>query len=210
MSGAAEEAPPSLGDSIAPEDQGRAEFYALLARLWYAPPDRALLEAIAASDDIVAEGEQVALADAWRQLRAAAMAMDPEAARDEYDTLFVGTGKAPVTLYLSNYLVETAKERVLVALRDELAELGLARTGPTHEPEDHLAAVCDAMRHLVASGADDAALQRQRKFFTLYIARGYNPLVDQIMAAASANFYQHVARFTRAFFSIEVTSLEMF
>jgi len=193
----------------APEDRARAEFYALLARLWYAAPDAALLGAIAGAGDLPAEGEQTALAEAWRQLRAAAASTDPEAVRAEYDDAFVGTGKAAITLYVSGYLVETARERVLVALRDELAELGLARTGETHEPEDHLAALFEIMRHLATSDGSDAALQRQRKFFTVYMNRAYNLLTNEVAASARTDFYKHVARFTKAFCDIEASSLDM-
>jgi len=201
--------PVEPGQPVAPEDQARAEFYALLARLWYAAPDAALLQSIAASGDLPAEGAQTALAEAWRQLKAAAAAADPEAVRDEYDALFIGTGKAAVTLYASGYLVETGRERVLVALRDELPALGLERVGATHEPEDHFAALLEIMRHLVVSGADDAALQRERKFFTRYVLRAYNPLTNEVVASARADFYKFVARFTKAFCDVEASSLEM-
>jgi TorA maturation chaperone TorD len=194
---------------VAPEDRARAEFYALLARLWYAAPDAALLQAIASGDDLPAEGGQTALAEAWRELRAAAARADEETLRVEYDTVFVGTGKAEITLYASRYLVESARERVLVALRDELSELGLARTGATHEPEDHFAALLEVMRHLVASGTGDAALQRQRKFFTRYINHAYNSLVDEVAASDRTDFYKYVARVTKAFCDIEASSLEM-
>jgi TorA maturation chaperone TorD len=201
--------PVDLRPDVAPEDQARAGFYALLARLWYAAPDAALLEAIAQGADIPAEGEQTALAQAWRELRAAAAAADAENVRAEYDAVFIGTGKASITLYAAGYLVETAKERVLVALRDELVELGLERTGGSHEPEDHFAALLEIMRHLVSSESSDAALQRQRKFFTRYLNRTYNPLTNEVVASARTDFYKFVARFTKAFCDIEASSLEM-
>src|SRR5262252_8575347 len=84
-----------------PEDQARAGYYALLARLFYAGPDAGLLAAIAGSDEIAVEGAQSDLAGAWRALAAAARAMDVDAANLEYDQLFVGTGKAQVTPYAS-------------------------------------------------------------------------------------------------------------
>jgi TorA maturation chaperone TorD len=195
--------------TLAPEEVARAGLYALLGRLWYAAPDRALLDAIAAAPSLAAEGTYVALSEAWRQLQAAAAATDPDAVRGEYDAVFVGTGKAEVTLYVSYYLVETANERVLVALRDDLLELGLERAGATHEPEDHFAALCEVMRHLVGGGDGDAALQQQRNFFTRYIKRAYNPLTDQVTASSKTGFYKHVARFTQAFCDVEAASLEM-
>ncbi len=205
----AQAAPVDSVPPLTPEDQGRAGCYALLARLWYAPPDAALLRAIAAAGAIVAEGEQVGLAEAWRQLQAAAAAAEPPAVALEYDAVFVGTGKAPVTLYLTHYLADGAAARILVALRDELRQLGLARTRSTHEPEDHLAALCEVMRHLIGLGATDAALQRQRQFFTRYLSPAYNSLSEQVFIFEPAHFYKHVARFTRAFFQVELAALDM-
>ena len=199
----------SDGASISREDEGRAEFYALLARLWYASPDQALLSAIVAADEIVGAGEQTALAESWRELQAAAAVIAPEGAAREYESLFVGTGKAEITLYASHYVTETAKERVLVALRDELCELGLARADDVHEPEDHFAALCEIMRHLIVSDASDAALQRQRKFFTRFISPAYNPLVEQVFISGDAGLYRSVARLTKAFLDLEAAALEM-
>lgn len=195
--------------SVAPEDQARADIYALLARLWYAGPDQALLRSIAQAGDIVSEGEQRALATAWRALREAAHATAAPVACMEYDELFIGPGKAPITLYASHYLTETAREAVLVALRDELTRLGLGRTSAAREPEDHLAALCEVMRHLITRGSSDSALQQQRDFFTRYIARAYNPLVSQTMSRQGVSFYTHVGRVTKAFLDIEVASFEM-
>jgi TorA maturation chaperone TorD len=207
MTGAA--TPRAGSIEVAPEDQARAEFYALLGRLWYAAPDQGLLDAIANAPPLTAEGAHGALAEAWRQLQAAAAVTDPAVVAEEYDAVLVGTGKAEVTPYVSYYLVETGRERVLVALRDELAELGLGRVGATHEPEDHFAALCEVMRHLVSEGADDAAMQQQRNFFTRYMNRAYNPFTDQVTASSKTGFYKHVARFTKAFCDVEAASLDM-
>ena len=149
------------------------------------------------------------LAEAWRGLQIAAAAAEPPAVAREYDAVFVGTGKAPVTLYLSHYLGDGAAERTLVALRDELRQLGLARTKSSHEPEDHLAALCEVMRHLIGLGAADAALQQQRQFFTRYLAPAYNSLSEQVCIFEPADFYKYVARFTRAFFAVERAALDM-
>jgi TorA maturation chaperone TorD len=194
---------------LAPEDAARADFYALLARLWHSGPDAALLGAIAGADEIVGEGDQAEFAEAWHQLKAAAAASDAETARAEHEALLVGTGKAAVTPYASHYLAETARERVLVALRDDLTELGLKRDEASHEPEDHFAALCEVMRHLVAAGSSDAALQRQKKFFTRYMHPAYNLLTDQVTASTKTSFYGYVARFTKAFCDTEAASLDM-
>src|SRR5437867_7098831 len=146
--------------SLPPEEQARANFYALLARLFYAPPDAPLLKALAA-EDLAAEDET--LAAAWRQLARAAGMADAEAVREEFDTAFVGTGKSPVTLYTSAYSIRYSNEAPLAELRGELAALGLARRAQAAEPEDHIAALCDTMRHLIAEEEHD--LDDQKRVF---------------------------------------------
>jgi TorA maturation chaperone TorD len=194
----------------APEDQARAGYYALLARLFYAGPDAGLLSAIADADEIVSGGEQSALAGAWNALATAARATDAEAAQLEYDGLFVGTGKAEVTPYASFYLVETGREKILVRLRDELARLGLARAERALEPEDHVAGLFDAMRYLISLGSDDAALQKQRAFFDRYIGGAYKAFCAAICASEKSNFYKHVAHFAETFLVVESEALKVF
>src|SRR6266404_2304454 len=119
--------------SLPPEEEARANFYALLSRLFFAPPDAALLRALASADELESEDETLAVR--WRALVAAAAVMDPEAAREEYDAAFVGTGRAPVTLYTSAYVIRNSGETPLAQLRGQLAALGLARRGDVGEPE---------------------------------------------------------------------------
>lgn len=192
-----------------PEEQARAGYYALLARLYYVGPDAGLLATIAGAEDIAAGGGQSELAAAWRGLAAAAAATDPEAARAEYDRLFVGTGKAEVTPYASFYLAETGREKVLVRLRGELAWLGLARRQGSHEPEDHMAGLFDVMRHLISTGSEDAATQ-QKQFFERYIAGSYEAFCAAASKSENSNFYKHVARFAQAFLYVEREALKVF
>jgi len=191
------------------EDDARANFYALLARLFYAGPDAELLAGIAGADELAAEGRNVALAEAWNALAAASAAADAEATRIEYDAVFVGTGKAPVTPYATFYLVATGREKLLAGLREELGAMGLARAERAHEPEDHIAGLCDVMRLLIAAGADEEALAEQRRFFDRYLRRSYPALCDAVEACGAADYYRSVARFARAFLDVEVESFEM-
>lgn len=202
-------APLQFHPPTAEEDRARAGYYALLARLLYAGPDAALLEAIASADEMAADGSGAGLAGAWRALAAAARAMDAEAAQLEYDQVFVGTGKAEVTPYASYYLSETGREKVLVSLKQELAGMGLARAERAREPEDHFAGIFEVMRHLI-SGSDDAALQKQRRFFMQFIAPSYSVFCDAISKSGKANFYRYVADFARVFLDIESESLKVF
>jgi len=194
--------------AVAPEDQARADFYALLARLFYAGPDAALLAAIAGADEIVAEGD-ARLAESWRELVAAAAVADPEAAREEYDLVFVGTGKAEVTPFATHYMTRTGAEMILARLRGELSAMGLQRNPSVHEPEDHFAALCDVMRHLIVTVAGDAAVQEEKRFFEAYIRPGFPAFCDAILASQNTNFYKPVARFAKAFHGVEVESFAM-
>jgi TorA maturation chaperone TorD len=191
--------------SLAPEEEARAGFYNLLARLFYAPPDAALLKSLAEAADIEAEDGE--LASAWRSVKQAARASDLEAVRDEYDTVFVGTGKSPVTLYACAYSIRYASEAPLAALRGDLARLGLSRREGVSEPEDHIATLCDTMRHLIA--VKQADLAEQRSFFTRWISPSYAGLCNAIEEAPGTSFYKPVARFANAFLRIEQTAFDM-
>lgn len=192
-----------------PEDQARAGYYALLARLFYAGPDARLL-AIIANADAAAESGESALTGAWSALALAARSADAEAARMEYDQVFVGTGKAEVTPYASFYLSQTGREKILVRLRADLASMGLRRVELASEPEDHVSSLFEAMRHLISTGSVDAELQNQRDFFDRYIAPSFRGLCDAIAASGKADFYKHVAHFARAFLLVEREALKVF
>jgi TorA maturation chaperone TorD len=193
-------------EGIAEEEQGRANLYALLARLFYAPPDRALLDAIATADEIAAENPGTPLAAAWRRLAAAAAAVDEEAVREEYEGTFIGTGKAEVTLYTSAYTVKTSLDNPLVEIREFLLRHGLVRRENAHEPEDHIAGLCETMRHLIASDGKDA---EQRRFFSAFLWPAANSLCDAISRSESINFYKHVGELARSFFQLEHTAFEL-
>jgi TorA maturation chaperone TorD len=192
--------------TLAPEESARANFYGLLARLFYAPPDAALLAALAASGAIDAQDGE--LGATWAALVQAAGEADPEAVREEYETAFIGTGKAPVTLYTSAYAIRYSNETPLAELRGVLATLGLARREGAAEPEDHIAALCDTMRHLVAE--QQRLLAEQSRFFGRWIAPAAGPLCDAIERAPQTVFYRHVGRFANAFLELEQSAFEMF
>ena len=191
--------------TLPPEEVARANFYGLLARLFYGPPDAPLLQAISNSTYI--ETDEGGIGEAWQGLCRAAGEADLEALRDEYDTVFVGTGKSPVTLYLCAYSIRYSNEAPLAALRGELAELGLQRREGAGEYEDHIAALCDTMRYLIAVQKRD--LETQGAFFSRWIGPAYGPLCDAIDAEPRTAFYRSVARFARAFLEIEQSAFEM-
>ena len=195
---------------VAQEDLARADMYALIASLLYAP-DEKLLRAIATADEIVAETANAPLAEAWRALASAAEACDAEAVIDEYEKLFIGVGRPEVMLFGSYYLAGFMMEKPLALLRGDVAQMGLARSESVREPEDHLAALCDVMRYLITcdENRDAASLEQQKQFFTSHIQTWYERFCDAALESESANFYKHVARFIKVFFKIETESFEM-
>jgi TorA maturation chaperone TorD len=195
------------------EELQRAELYGLLARLWFAPPDAELLQQFAVA---VTEAPTPGsfLEAPWQDLVAALRSTTVEAAREEYEALFVGIGKPDVLLYGSAYLAGALNERPLVALRADLAELGLARDDALEsrgETEDHVAFEFEVMRFLIAG--DDIAvcnLERQRRFFRDHL----QPWVGSAMADAverhpKARVYAALASFTRAFVQVETQGFDM-
>ena len=189
--------------NLPPEEQARANFYALLSRLFYGPPDAGLLAALGQADEL--EADDPIIAERWRELAGASAGADADAVREEYETVFVGTGRAPVTLYASAYSIRHTSEMPLAALRGELARLGLARRNEAAEPEDHIAALCDTMRHLVA----ESELADQHGFFERWIQPIVEPLCNAIEESPHTVFYKHVARTAKAFFFLERSAFEM-
>ena len=101
------------------------------------------------------------------------------------------------------------QERVLVRLREDLAQMGLARTAAAAEYEDHLSGLCEVMRHLISFGSENAALRKQKLFFLEYLAPWYAGFCALVMASPNTNFYKQVAVFTGAFLDVERSSYEM-
>ncbi|MFT3956618.1 MAG: molecular chaperone TorD family protein [Piscinibacter sp.] len=191
------------------EELARAELYGLLARLWMAAPDAALLEQFRVA--VTQAPQQGAFLEApWAALVAAMRASTLAAAAQEYDSLFLGVGKPEVFLYGSYYLSGFLNEKPLAVLRDELAALGLARDETRGETEDHIAAVFEVMRYLIAG--DDVAvcnLERQRRFFRAHVQPWVETLCDAVQAHPRARLYAALADLTRAFVQVEMQGFDL-
>jgi len=201
-------APVALAHPLTPEDRSRAEFYALLARLYADAPDAWLLRAIAAAPPLMDDGE---LASAWNRLVAASGAMDADAAAQEYTDLFIGVGQCDVNLHGSHWIAGAMLERPLAELRTALAELGLARRADSVMLEDHLAALCETMRLLVAGTNDrpPASVAVQRAFFDRHIVPWAFRCCTAIRQSSIANYYGRVAEFTEQFMALDRDALAM-
>ena len=197
--------------AIEAEDNARADMYALLGSLFYAPPSNELLSNIA-TNVVICNHEHVSdFCQAWRALQQAAAKIDAEAVKDEFEAAFIGTGRQPVMLYGSFYESGFLHEKPLVLLREDLTKMGIARRGDRHESEDHVSALCDVMRLLIAgdAGTPPAALALQRDFFRRHIAPWYARLDTALAGASQTHFYKHVARLMREFFVLEDTAFDM-
>ena len=188
-----------------PEDEARAAFYGLIARLFYAPPDEGVLAQLLHSNAFAGSQEPVALA--WRELVEAARTAFPVMLENEHTELLVGTGKAEVTPYLTHYTIKYATDNPLVEVRQQLKRWGMGRRENANEPEDHIAGLCEAMRFAIA--VQHRTIDEQREFFDRFLYRGALAFCDAVSASPKAAFYRRVARFARAFFELEHEAFEM-
>jgi TorA maturation chaperone TorD len=191
----------------------RAELYGLLAGLWLAPPDEALLTQFRVAVTQAPQPGGV-LETAWEALVAAMRATDADAAAREYDALFLGVGKPEVFLYGSFYVSGFLNEKPLVQLREDLAGLGLTRDAGRGETEDHIAYLLEVMRYLIAGdedGADPAVsnLERQRRFFRSHLQPWVESLCDTVQAHPRAETWRAVAAFTRTFVEVETQAFDL-
>lgn len=195
---------------IAPEEQARADVYGVIARLFHAAPDAPLVAALAQAPGFEAAGEPGApdaLGAAWRTMVEAMRAASPAALEEEHTGLFIGTGKSPVTPYLSHYVLRHANDSPLVELRAQLADWGIGRREGVPEYEDHVSGVCETMRFVIA--VQQRPLEEQKIFFERFLYRGVVAFCEAVTASKQASFYPSVARFTRAFIDIEKSAFEM-
>jgi TorA maturation chaperone TorD len=198
----------TIRQAIAPEDEARAQVYALLARLYAGGPDATLLAALANSPPWAADAANP-LADAWNTLLLASSAMDADAAEQEYTEIFVGVGRSVVDLHASHWITEAASEKPLVAVRSDLARLGLARLAGATLYEDHLSVLCETMRMLIAGGGERAPsdVAVQRAFFDRHLAPWVERCCGAICQCPLANYYLRVAKFTSLYMAVERDSL---
>lgn len=185
---------------VATDDEVRADCYRVLARLFAAPPDTALLAILADA----ASGTDDELGNAWNELCTLAAGVmrsgipgdgadDTALSRlaDEYSGLFFGVGEPRVMLYGSWYQSGSMMDVPLARLRDHLARLGFQRDPQVREPEDHFAALLEVMAMLVADGRAE-----QADFFRRHLASWYvHPC--QRLEADNSEFYRAAARFAR-------------
>ena len=191
------------------EELARAEVYGLLAQLFYASPGEELYAQLqVAATEAPAPG--AFLETSWGELVAASRRLPAAAVREEHDALFLGVGKPEVFLYGSYFIAGALNEKPLVVLRHDLRALGLERPEGVLETEDHIAALSEVMRYLIAG--DDLGvsnLANQQKFFNAHLRGWTDTLWDALVAHPRADFYRAVGRFARDFFAVEAQGFDM-
>jgi len=206
--------PIMFAEHLAPEDQARADFYALLSRLFARAPDAALLTTIAGAPLLGQHGADdasAALAASWAALVAASAQADAHAVADEYQTLFVGVGQSEVSLHGSTYTKAKNGGPLLVQVRASLNQLHLARQPGVTMFEDHLAALFETMRVIIGGDgrADGFAFDVQREFFRSNIEPWAQSCCNAICKKAVAMYYARVAQFGNDFMAIERDSFSI-
>ncbi len=187
------------------EQRYRASAYGLLAALLRAPAEQDLLDHLLQLAPLETDLDDD-LSIAMKALAQAATTADPELLKDEYQLLFIGLGKGEVVPYGSWHLTGFLMEQPLSDLRDALKLLGLERSGDTHEPEDHVAALCEVMAVLIN---DAASLDQQKEFFKNHMQAWVSQFMADLANAESAAFYKSVARFGSAFIELDKAYMAM-
>ena len=191
------------------EEIARAEVYGLLASLFYAAPSAELYEQLrVAVTEAPAPG--AFLETSWSAVVAAARRLTLAQVTDEQAALFGGVGKPEVFVYGSWFIAGSLNEKPLVALRRDLAVLGLERPQTVLETEDHIASLCEVMRYLIAG--DDLSvsnLAAQQRFFDAHLRGWVERLFDTIAMHPRADFYRAVAGFARDFFAVEAQGFDL-
>jgi len=188
------------------EDRLRAQMYRLLAGLLARQPDRAALDRVA----VLSGSEGSELGRALAALGRIAASSDPAVIDDEFHDLFIGVGRGELMPYGSYYLTGFVYEKPLARLREDMARLGIARAEGVHEPEDHIASLCEMVAGLIEGDfGEPADLETQRRFFDAHIGPWAGQFFADLEVAKSARFYMPVGTVGRVFMEIEATAFEM-
>lgn len=202
----------TVGDEGLPEDLARADLYGLIARLFHQPPDQQLLDQIAAS---IPQGQESKVDDAplakvWDDLVELSKNNPAKAWHEEFDRNFISVGRPNVILNGSFYMAGHLNEKPLVEIRRALDGFGLESAEEVTETEDHISALCEVMRYLIAGDdVEISNLTNQGKFFNEHIRPWYDELCDGIDSIPDMHLYRSVAALTREFLAIESQGFDM-
>ncbi len=184
-------------------DIARAQEYALLATLLTSAPDAGLLSRLS---ELRADASPLGLAHA--ALAEAAEKTTVESVEREFFDLFIGLGRGELMPYGSYYLTGFLHERPLARLRDDLANICVARAEGICEPEDHAGILCEIMSGL-ASRRLPAPPDSDRMIFDKHMAPWIGRFFADLEQAGAANFYRRLGKVGRIFMGIEAEAFEL-
>jgi TorA maturation chaperone TorD len=183
--------------------RGRAQEYALLARVLRDPPDAAFLKQIGQL-----QGDATALGTAHDDFAEAARRANGADVEREFFGLFVGVGRGELVPYASYYVTGFLHERPLARLRQDLDRFGIARADGVPEPEDHAGILCEIMAGL-ASGQLPAPEEAGRTMFENHMAPWIGRFFTDLERAEAAGFYKRVGAVGRVFMEIEAEAFAL-
>lgn len=192
-----------MNSEIDDVDAARAQEYALLASLLLRAPDAGLLSRLSElrGDASPLGLAHVALADAATRVRV-------ENVEREFFALFIGIGRGEVLPYGSYYLTGFLHERPLARLREDLANIGVARADDVSEPEDHAGILCEIMAGL-CSGALPAPEGSDRVIFENHMASWIGRFFADVERAEAAEFYRSVGLLGRTVIALETEAFAL-
>ena len=196
---------PAARLEIVEEDALRADLYDFLGAMLAAPPSADLLRRAAGLT-----GDDSEIGRGVKALSTIAGAITPEAAREEFEALFIGLGRGELMPYASYYLTGFLNEKPLAGLRRDMARLGVQRAPNVFEPEDNIASLCEIMAGLIRGRFRDAApLAEQRRFHNTHVAPWAGHFFSDLEAARNSVLYAPVGAIGRAFMEIEREAFRM-
>jgi TorA maturation chaperone TorD len=184
-------------------EAARAQEYALLATLLLRAPTKELLARIGEL-----HGDATPVGVAHIELAAAARDADVQTIEQQFFDVFIGIGRGELLPYGSYYLTGFLHERPLARLRQDMAEVGVARAEGVVEPEDHAGILCEIMAGL-ASGELPAGPDAGRKIFEKHMAPWVGRFFADLERVQTSDFYRRVGTVGRLFIEIETNAFAL-
>jgi len=148
----------------------------------------------------------VEMATAWAMLKGGAEQAIVAAVEEEFHDLFIGLGRGEVVPYGSWYLTGFLMEKSLAELRIDLQKFGFERQDEVHEPEDHVAALCEIMSMMITT---PVSFEMQKFFFNKHIGSWMPRFFADLSKAKAAVFYRAVGVMGEKFLQVEGAYLAM-
>ena len=179
--------------------------YAFLAGLLRSEPSAELVRSVSELS-----GDETPLGKASATLAYLAQEMSVEKIRSEYVDVFIGVGRGELLPYCSFYLTGFLNEKPLANLRQDMAQIGIARADNAKDPEDHIASLCEMMGGLIlGSYGRSFSVSEQARFFNKHLAPWAGLFFTDLEAAKTAVFYAPVGTMGRIFMDIESQAFSM-